>query len=658
MASLSGRSRRKGSSLHELPVPSLLMALQDFVHEVLQPLRDQVLAILREVESEDAAVDELKRTEDYLTEFGRLCCFLEAEDRPGRRRFRCPPMATMMPLNQPLYSLFYAGILPGLSCQYVYLRAPAVLASVVTRLWRLLRLTEWFANATLCTHSQQEFTQDIIPMCKVVQFTGNTKNSHKLETIAKKNGCLFVSNGSGLNPVVVAADANLVKAANEIVHACCINGGQDCSRPDQVLVESSIFDEFLLLLEGCLGSFATGFLVAKRGLEDLSSLIKKLGHFESKNGGIARPRWHGDLETRLQTPTVAGTDLQQEPSLQALRHLHIKPLLISGARNFEEIFAPVVVVDSFASESELQSYFEHSSYRKHAMYVTLFGSNSYVQEQLPRAKPPTSVLMDQTAVEWERGVQAFGGFSADTSYLSFEGVRVVKPIQLVRDLWLHFHKDYDQRMGVLRTSQKHDIKLHCVQEQVAAEAQDFANHLLGLLPNHIQLIVLLGSVTDGTFGTNGDGVADVMVIVDSDNFGEVRAEAEDVLNRSTFLGQLGARLAVARMKDLQATLATPEQLLEEDTSLSLQSAHWLDALMEGRPLVKLYDPSEVMGRLRAQVADASQKLRHHLKVSDIGQECGAAVDVCPLGWLLALTQRRHPVQRYSQPTPRGAELAA
>lgn len=143
----------------------------------------------------------------------------------------------------------------------------------------------------------------------------------------------------GKAPVMVFADADLEKAARIIVAAGFYNAGQDCTAATRILVESSVSAEFtsalvreteILTVGGPESGATMGPLNSPGQLRRIVEFMETLpGHAEILTGGSAMPG-----PGYFHEPTIVAGLLQQDRAVQ------------------EEIFGPVITVQTFESEPE------------------------------------------------------------------------------------------------------------------------------------------------------------------------------------------------------------------------------------------------------------------------------------------------------------------
>src|SRR5215211_1980715 len=91
-----------------------------------------------------------------------------------------------------------------------------------------------------------------------VAFTGSTEVGRRVGELASQSIKRVTLELGGKSANVVFADANLEKAAASAPLAVFGNAGQDCCARSRILVERSVFDDFLSLMQPAVESFRVG----------------------------------------------------------------------------------------------------------------------------------------------------------------------------------------------------------------------------------------------------------------------------------------------------------------------------------------------------------------------------------------------------------------
>jgi acyl-CoA reductase-like NAD-dependent aldehyde dehydrogenase len=178
-----------------------------------------------------------------------------------------------------------------------------------------------------------------------VAFTGSTAVGR--EVMARASGTLkrVTLELGGKSANVVFADADLERAASAAPAATFANAGQDCCARSRLLVERSVFDRFMQLLDDAVGSWRVG---------DPTDPVTQMGPLASAErhaavsgflgAGMADPA-AGPVETHLVGSTPDGPGFWFPPTVVA-------PADTRWRLAREEIFGPVVSVIPFEDEDD------------------------------------------------------------------------------------------------------------------------------------------------------------------------------------------------------------------------------------------------------------------------------------------------------------------
>jgi betaine-aldehyde dehydrogenase len=143
----------------------------------------------------------------------------------------------------------------------------------------------------------------------------------------------------GKAPVLVFADADLAKAAKTIAMAGLYNAGQDCTAATRVLVEASVHDEFAAALAAEAAGYSVGSPEEQADMGPLNNAgqLARVAAFVESLPTHARVLTGGhtiDRDGFFYEPTVVAGLAQTDAAIQ------------------EEIFGPVITVQSFDSEEQ------------------------------------------------------------------------------------------------------------------------------------------------------------------------------------------------------------------------------------------------------------------------------------------------------------------
>lgn len=373
--------------------------------KVLQNRKDQIAKVLADYQSYNVVDDEVTRTAECLTSIDDIKQYMLSDS--------VSQTSVFFPLNLPVYSLVLFGIVPSFLSDKVIIRPPQKMMAVFDQLLPLLDLDRLFPNIEICFQGREDFVNKYASKADVVIFTGRDENAVRVLKQCKKH-CLFLFNGWGANPVVVAPDANIALAAAKTAEVKVFNSGQDCAGPDTVLVHKNVATDFVQQLTRKLAQIKVGDYLDRTvevgkiaEYEQLSKVSSFLvnNHKNIVFGGKI------DFAKALVEPTVI-----------------VSPLKTN--KNYQELFAPVCFVNVYDSDSELDSYFSAPQYRQNAMYASLFGSSQYVSSALDN----TIVLKESTILDIESGNSAYGGYSMGASFVSSSGVKEARPILIPKEI--------------------------------------------------------------------------------------------------------------------------------------------------------------------------------------------------------------------------------
>lgn len=184
------------------------------------------------------------------------------------------------------------------------------------------------------------------PRIKAISFTGSTRAGREIAATAAPMFKKISLELGGKNPNIIFADCDWEKMMRTTLQSSFANQGQICLCGSRILVEESIYEKFK-------AEFVQKAAALKPGdpLEESSrqgAVVSKL-HFDKVMGCIDLARQEGG------TVLLGGNPVR--PAGRCSNGYFIEPTIIeglgSGCRtNMEEIFGPVVTLQSFRSEEE------------------------------------------------------------------------------------------------------------------------------------------------------------------------------------------------------------------------------------------------------------------------------------------------------------------
>ncbi|HEU5279560.1 MAG TPA: aldehyde dehydrogenase family protein [Gaiellaceae bacterium] len=174
-----------------------------------------------------------------------------------------------------------------------------------------------------------------------VAFTGSTRTGGEIMRMASSPIKRLTLELGGKSPNVVFADANLDDAIPSAVWSIYYSAGQSCEARSRVLVEQSIYDDFV-------DSFST--LAQQLRVGDPLDPETQVGSLISTEH---RDKVHGFVERGREE----GADVVTGGAIAAGSGAFYPPTVLAGVDNAmavaqEEIFGPVVTVTPFADEKD------------------------------------------------------------------------------------------------------------------------------------------------------------------------------------------------------------------------------------------------------------------------------------------------------------------
>ncbi|MFF2111453.1 aldehyde dehydrogenase family protein [Rhodococcus koreensis] len=146
----------------------------------------------------------------------------------------------------------------------------------------------------------------------------------------------------GKAPVVIFADANLEEAAESLRVASFWNSGQECGAACRVLVHESVADKFVELFVAQVRELAIGEPGSGDDIE-IGPLVSK-AHFDRVVGYLDRAAQQG-IRVAIGGTALAGTGYFVAPTV-------LVDVPDGAECSREEIFGPVVTVETFTDEDE------------------------------------------------------------------------------------------------------------------------------------------------------------------------------------------------------------------------------------------------------------------------------------------------------------------
>lgn len=367
----------------------------------------EIIKLLVTYETHDAAQDEITRSIEALQGFKDEIYSLD-------NHIDDLNIATIFPLNLPLYSLIIFGVAPSVYSSNVFIRPPEIMTDMLNELFKILKIDELFSNISLKPSPRHIFIQLYASEADVIIFTGKYENALAIQKQCKQ--ALLIYNGSGVNPFIIFENANIALAADKAVEMRCFNSGQDCAGPDAFFVPASKADEFTENLKSLLDKIEVG---------DTSIATVRVGKTMKPTYIHELKEWLKDEKQHI----VYGGKIDDKNQLvyPTIIRRHIKNI---GQPTFHEFFAPYFNVIEYDEVSDLDVVINAPAFRERGMYISIFGDNAEVQAKLDFVQ-----LLQNTIVnDVERGNEQYGGYGLHANFLLFGDRKLVQPVLISRDM--------------------------------------------------------------------------------------------------------------------------------------------------------------------------------------------------------------------------------
>jgi acyl-CoA reductase-like NAD-dependent aldehyde dehydrogenase len=217
----------------------------------------------------------------------------------------------IVPWNFPLQIASWK-MAPALAAGNTFVLKPAEVTPLTAlefeRIARDVGIPEGVVNVVVGPGSEVGQTLAEHPDVAKVAFTGSTEVGRKIMAGAAQTIKRVTLELGGKSASVVFADADLEAAASSAPAAVFDNAGQDCCARSRILVQRSVFDEFLQLLEPEVENFRVGDPLEEE--TDMGPLIsadhrEKVASFVTEDAPVA---------IRGSAPTARASGIRQPSS--------------------------------------------------------------------------------------------------------------------------------------------------------------------------------------------------------------------------------------------------------------------------------------------------------------------------------------------------------
>lgn len=253
------------------------------------------------------------------------------------------------PWNLPLY-LFTWKIAPALAAGNCVIAKPSEVTPVSAYLLAAICKEAGLPNGVLnIVHGDGASCGSAIvshPDIKAISFTGSTRAGAQIAAVAAPMFKKLSLELGGKNPNIIFADCDFEKMLNTTIQSSFSNQGQICLCGSRILVEASIYEKF-----------KTAFLDKIKKLKVGDPLED-----ESKQGAIVSKPHYEKILACIETAKAEGGKILTGGNAvkvdgRCKDGYFIEPTVIEGVgpnskTNMEEIFGPVVTIQTFQNKEE------------------------------------------------------------------------------------------------------------------------------------------------------------------------------------------------------------------------------------------------------------------------------------------------------------------
>jgi aminomuconate-semialdehyde/2-hydroxymuconate-6-semialdehyde dehydrogenase len=263
------------------------------------------------------------------------------------------------PWNLPLY-LFTWKIAPAIAAGNCVLAKPSeitpVTAFLLSKICKESALPDGVLNIIHGTGPGAGEAIVSHPAIKAISFTGSTRAGERIAGIAAPKFKKLSLELGGKNPAIIFADSNWTRMIDETIRSSFSNQGEICLCGSRILVEGSVYDRF-----------KRDFIERTRQL-----IVGDPLDVKSKQGAVVSKTHYEKILRWIETAKQEGGKILCGGNAAKLNGrcangYFIEPTVIEGLgpncqTNKEEIFGPVVTLQSFNTEEEALQLANATSY--------------------------------------------------------------------------------------------------------------------------------------------------------------------------------------------------------------------------------------------------------------------------------------------------------
>jgi succinate-semialdehyde dehydrogenase/glutarate-semialdehyde dehydrogenase len=393
----------------DTPVDERAAVLSRF-HDLVLDRREEILDVLQ-LEGGQARRDAYEEVLDAASAARhyahRADGYLESERRKGpfplvsKTRVHHHPVGIVgiiSPWNYP-FTLTVSDAVPALLAGNSVVLKPAEQTPYAAMLGKELLVEAGLPAGCfeIVTGRGEPVGEPLVAGSDYVCFTGSTEVGRHVAALAGEHLVDCSMELGGHNPMLVLEDADLEAAVDGAVKGCFSNAGQLCISFERVLVQESIYEEFV-------ERFAERTAALRLGTDydyevEVGSLISE-DHFE-------KVRSHVDGAVERGATVEAGGEARPDVGPYVFEPTVLTDVPDDAVTACEETFGPVAVVDSYADLDDAVERANDTDYGLHASVWT--GDSTRGHRVATRIEAGTVGVNDAYVAAWSSMDAPMGG---------------------------------------------------------------------------------------------------------------------------------------------------------------------------------------------------------------------------------------------------------
>ncbi|KAJ5691022.1 hypothetical protein N7488_011757 [Penicillium malachiteum] len=234
---------------------------------------------------------------------------------------------------------------------------------------------------------------------RAISFTGSSLTGQRIHAASAKSNLKHVHTElGGKSPAIIFDDANLETAAQQAMFGIQFNSGQVCIANSRIYVQDNVKEKFMHYFQAAMASVKMG-----DPLDPSTQHGPQIDHLQYK-----RVKEFIEIAEKEGKITVGGNPDEG---------YFIKPTVIEDLSEDsrvmrEEIFGPVVAVQTFTTEEEV---IQKANATEFGLFASVFTKDLDRAIRLSRAIQAGTVAVNATGVASSAGDGAFGGYKMSGS---------------------------------------------------------------------------------------------------------------------------------------------------------------------------------------------------------------------------------------------------